>query len=80
MKDEIQITCDQARAIRKENVQRDTTEKKLISIIVAQEQFIEEMRDRSTNMDVPGLKTLVAATPQPVTTGGGVYSHAVSLV
>ena len=37
MKMEISATTDQARAIRKENVQRDGTEKKLVQVILAQE-------------------------------------------
>lgn len=37
MKNEIASTCDQARAIRKENLKRDAAEKKLIAIIMLQE-------------------------------------------
>lgn len=37
MKNEIASTCDQARAIRKENMKRDAAERKLIAIIMLQE-------------------------------------------
>lgn len=81
MKAEIQTTCDQARAIRKENVQRDATEKKLVSIILAQESFIEELRDRAMNWDVQGVRTMMNGIPYPVSSGGGgLHSHGLSLV
>ena len=55
MKIEIKNTCEQARDIRKENVQRDATERKLVNIIMFQESYIDEMRDKSMKFDMETL-------------------------
>jgi hypothetical protein len=55
MKIEIKNTCEQARDIRKESVQRDATERKLVNIIMMQESYIDEMRDKSMKVDMEGL-------------------------
>jgi len=55
MKIEIKNTCEQARDIRKENVQRDGTERKLVNIIMFQENYIDEMRDKSMKFDMETL-------------------------
>ena len=55
MKIEIKNTCEQARDIRKENVQRDGTERKLVNIIMFQESYIDEMRDKSMKFDMETL-------------------------
>ena len=53
---------------------RDGTEKRLIGIILAQEQFIQEIRDMSSTFDFVSLKAM--AVMQPLSSGGGgVYSH-----
>lgn len=76
MKMEIQTTCDQARAIRKENVQRDATEKKLIAVIMAQEQYIQEMRDKSMAWDINQLKQIAQMAP---ISNGGAISHSATI-
>jgi hypothetical protein len=55
MKIEIKNTCEQARDIRKESVQRDATERKLVNIIMMQESYIDEMRDKSMKVDMESL-------------------------
>ena len=55
MKIEIKNTCEQARDIRKESVQRDATERKLVNIIMMQESYIDEMRDKSMKFDMESL-------------------------
>lgn len=75
MKNEIASTCDQARAIRKENMKRDAAERKLIAIIMLQEQYINEMRDKSMSGDKEGLQSLVQLTPIGQ---GGVYDHSLA--
>lgn len=75
MKIEIKNTCEQARDIRKENVQRDATERKLVNVIMMQESYIEEMRDKSMKFDMESLKNIAGAPPLQ---GGGVFTHALT--
>jgi len=56
-------------------LKRDAAERKLISIIMLQEQFINEMRDKSMSGDKEGLQSLVQLTPIGQ---GGVYDHSLS--
>jgi hypothetical protein len=72
MKVEIKTTCDQARAIRQESVLRDAQEKKLINVVMAQEEYITQMRDKAMTWNVEALKQLADVTPL---SGGGVFSH-----
>jgi hypothetical protein len=75
MKIEIKNTCEQARDIRKENIQRDATEKKLVNVIMMQETYIEEMRDKSMKYEIDALKNIAGVTPLE---GGGVFTHALT--
>ncbi len=75
MKIEIKNTCEQARDIRKESVQRDATERKLVNVIMMQETYIEEMRDKSMKFEIETLKNIASASPLE---GGGVFSHALT--
>ena len=75
MKIEIKNTCEQARDIRKENIQRDATEKKLVNVIMMQETYIEEMRDKSMKYEMDALKNIAGVTPLE---GGGVFTHALT--
>lgn len=75
MKIEIKNTCEQARDIRKENIQRDGTEKKLVNVIMMQETYIEEMRDKSMKYEMDALKNIAGVTPLE---GGGVFTHALT--
>jgi hypothetical protein len=75
MKIEIKNTCEQARDIRKENIQRDGTEKKLVNVIMMQETYIEEMRDKSMKYEIDALKNIAGVTPLE---GGGVFTHALT--
>ena len=75
MKIEIKNTCEQAREIRKENIQRDGTERKLVNIIMVQEQYIDEMRDKSMKFDMETLKSIASGPPIQ---GGGVFTHALT--
>jgi len=75
MKIEIKNTCEQARDIRKENIQRAATEKKLVNVIMMQETYIEEMRDKSMKYEIDALKNIAGVTPLE---GGGVFTHALT--
>jgi hypothetical protein len=57
-------------------VQRDATEKKLIAVIMAQEQYIQEIRDKSMAWDVNQLKQIAQIAP---ISNGGVISHSATL-
>jgi hypothetical protein len=54
---------------------RDATEKKLLSVIIAQEQYIQEVRDKSMQSNVDGMIGQLTMSPMA---GGGVFSHGMS--
>jgi hypothetical protein len=56
-------------------VQRDATERKLVNIIMFQESYIDEMRDKSMKFDMESLQNIASVPPLQ---GGGVFTHALT--
>ncbi|CDW76163.1 UNKNOWN [Stylonychia lemnae] len=71
---EVQLTFDQTTFLRQDLIQRDKILNKLSQIICAQEQYIEEVRNKIANRDYQGLELFVFVN---TVQGGGIIPHSI---
>lgn len=73
-KREIMMTFEQASSLRIDLIQRDKILNKLSQIICAQEQYIEEVRNKIYNKDYQSLELFVFVN---TVQGGGIVPHSI---
>eukprot|EP00347_Sterkiella_histriomuscorum_P003406 403364419 len=74
VQNEVQITFEQTNFLRSELIQRDKIINKLAQVICAQEQFIQEVRNKIANRDYESLELFIFVN---TVQGGGIVPHSI---